>query len=101
MGDNIKGLAALLFLAFIAWFAWQIFTGEPDRPISDAICTDLENGLTPIQIGLPGIRAGDRTAAETPDWFHGHVLLACPEQLDTNEGLRGYLEANGINPNTR
>lgn len=101
MVENLKGLAAIAFLAFVAWFTWNLFFTDPPRPISDAICTDLRNGLTPFQIGMPGIRSGERTPRETVDWMHGHVLVGCPDQLDTNEELRSYLEAWEIDPDTR
>ncbi|MBP7631702.1 MAG: hypothetical protein KA758_14705 [Acidimicrobiales bacterium] len=101
MRDTLKGLASLAFVAFLGWYAWAMFIADPPTPISDAICTDLENGLTPFQIGMPGIRNGDRTPAETADWLYGHVAIGCEAQLTTNVELRLYLQDWGINPDAR
>ncbi len=35
---------------------------------------------------------------EATDRAYGMAAIDCPEQLVTNQGLRGYLEGFGINP---
>lgn len=64
-----------------------------DKPtISEAFCNDLRNGATVMNL-YDGSDPQDYA-----DDVYGRVALSCPEQLDTNEGLRSYLESWGITP---
>jgi hypothetical protein len=66
--------------------------------LSEAFCSDLRKGLTPVQILGPAVRNGTYDARTAADRAYGFAANECPEQLQTNEGLRGYLEGMGINP---
>lgn len=68
-----------------------------DPALSEAFCRDLDSGLSVAQT-FSGQNLYE--PEELPDRAWGMALASCPEQLHTNEGLRGFLEANGIDPDT-
>lgn len=77
-------------------------TDESDTLLlSEAFCNDLESGLSVFQIYEGGLSSG---AYETPEEFadlaYGFAATTCPSQLTDNEGLRGYLESWGVDPDT-
>jgi hypothetical protein len=69
--------------------------------LSEAFCNDLESGLSLFQIYEGGLSSG---AYETPEEFadlaYGFAATTCEDQLTDNEGLRGYLESWGVDPDT-
>jgi hypothetical protein len=68
-----------------------------DTPASDAFCADLRSGLTIMNI-YGGVRARYDSPADFAQVAYGHALISCPGELTTNEGLRTFLQAWGINP---
>jgi hypothetical protein len=67
--------------------------------LSGAYCADLRDGASVASLAGSASQVIDdmtpeRYAARVFVWVEG----SCPEQLDSNEGLRGFLEANGIDP---
>ncbi len=79
-------------------------TVEPDSDssrsmtLSEAFCSDLESGLTPMNILGGMVKDGEYTPEEAADRAYGFAAISCPEQLKTNESLRAYLESWNINP---
>lgn len=75
-------------------------TAEPAGEMSKAraFCNDLEAGYTTFQILRDYVKDGTYTAASAARATNEMVREECPEQLATNENLRGYLEAWGISP---
>ena len=77
---------------------------EPDSDsggsmtLSEAFCSDLESGLTPMNILGGMVKDGTYTPEEAADRAYGFAAISCPEQLKTNEPLRAYLESWNINP---
>ena len=66
--------------------------------LSEAWCSDLESGLTPMNILGGKVKAGDYTPEEAADRAYGWTAISCPEQLKTNDALRAYLNNFGIDP---
>ena len=66
--------------------------------LSEAFCNDLRAGASPFQILSPKVKDGTYTPQEAADRAYGMAPIGCPEQLTSNEALRGYLEGFGINP---
>ena len=82
-------------------------TAEPETVESDssgsmtlaeAFCSDLESGLTPLNILGGMVKDGTYTPEKAADLAYGYAAISCPEQLKTNEFLRAYLENWNINP---
>lgn len=71
--------------------------GSDSAKPSEEYCNDLKDGLSVFQI-YEGVKDQYPNPAEFADLAYGFASISCPEQLKTNEGLRGYLEAWGINP---
>ena len=66
--------------------------------LSEAFCSDLESGLTPMNILGGMVKDGTYTPEKAADLAYGWAAISCPEQLKTNEPLRAYLESWNINP---
>lgn len=66
--------------------------------LGEAFCNDLRAGASPFQILSPKVRDGTYTAQKAADLAYGWAANDCPDQLATNEALRGYLDGMGINP---
>lgn len=66
------------------------------HPVSGAFCSDLKNGLSLFQLYQPV--KSKFTPAEFAGRAYGYAAISCPEQLQTNEGLRGFLKAWGVDP---
>ncbi len=84
-GGLTAGLVALALLAGCS--------GDGGNDLADAFCRDLKAGLTPMQI----LGATD-DPSKAADNAYAYAAIGCPEELQTNEALRTYLEAWGINP---
>lgn len=73
--------------------------GDDKSDLSGAYCADLEAGLTPAQMAGS---ASDVIDDMTPERYAARAYVwvddACPDQLDSNETLRVFLEANNIDP---
>lgn len=67
--------------------------------LSGAYCADLESGASIASLAASASQVIDDM---TPERYAARVFVwvedSCPEQLDSNQGLRGFLEANGIDP---
>lgn len=94
--DGMIRRAVLGFAAMAVVLAVGCST-KSDTPVSDAFCADLRSGLTVMNI-YGGVKAKYPTPADFADAAYGHVKIGCPEQLQSNEGLRSFLQAWGINP---
>lgn len=66
--------------------------------LSEAFCSDLESGLTPMNTLGGMVKDGTYTPQKAADLAYGYAAISCPEQLKTNEFLRVYLENWNINP---
>ena len=66
--------------------------------LSEAFCSDLKSGMTPMNILGEAVREGRYSPQQAADRAYGFASLSCPEQLQTNEALRLYLENWNINP---
>ena len=66
--------------------------------LSEAFCSDLEKGLTPMNILGGMVKDGTYTPEKAADLAYGYAAISCPEQLKTNESLIAYLEAWNIDP---
>jgi len=69
---------------------------EKKATLSEAFCSDLRKGLTPMNI-YGGVR-DQYEPKEFADLAYGFAAISCPEQLKTNETLRLYLENWNIDP---
>jgi hypothetical protein len=65
--------------------------------LAEAFCADLESGLSIAQItrSFPDVYGDD---VNIPAQVSVLVEDACPERLESDEALRGFLEANGFDP---
>lgn len=68
--------------------------GGSGQTLSEAFCSDMRAGLSVNQTMSGGSYRGQDAA----DKAYGFAAISCPEQLQTNEGLRAYLDAWNINP---
>lgn len=71
---------------------------ETSMSLSEAFCSDLKAGLTPMNILGGSVKDGTYTPQEAADRAYGWAAISCPEELRTNEMLRTYLENWNINP---
>lgn len=74
---------------------------EPAAPLSpsEAFCSDLDAGLSIFQIYESGLDGGSYDSIEEfADLAYGFAAISCPEALESDEALRGFLEEWGINP---
>lgn len=74
---------------------------EPEATLSpsEAFCSDLESGLSVFQIFEGGLDGGSYDSIEEfADLAYGYAAVSCPDTLQEDEGLRGFLEEWGINP---
>lgn len=66
--------------------------------LGEAFCADLESGLGVAQI----LADAPADMFDSPLDAAANVSLYtedhCPQELETNEGLRSFLDANGIDP---
>jgi len=85
-------LAPVLALTILV----EVASSNDGPKLSEAFCNDLESGATPFQIWR-GVK-NDYEPAKFADLAYGFAAISCPEQLRSNDGLRGYLEGWGINP---
>jgi hypothetical protein len=69
-----------------------------DMSPSEAFCSDLRSGLSVFQILQPQVESGRYTPEQAADRAYGFAAISCPDELRNNQGLRGYLEGWGINP---
>lgn len=69
---------------------------DEDLSPSEAFCSDLEAGLTPMNI-YGGV-SDDYTPEEFADLAYGNAAISCPDQLTSNEALRTFLQNWGIDP---
>ena len=72
--------------------------GGSDTPVSDQICSELRSGMVPAQMYTPARQADYPDGEAFAGHLYGHAKIGCPDELATNEGLRGFLEAWGVNP---
>ena len=80
---------------------WLTETSEPaagEMSKARAFCNDLEAGYTTFQILREFVKDGTYTPEGAAEATDAMVREECPEQLTTNEDLRGYLEGWGIDP---
>jgi hypothetical protein len=71
-------------------------SGSDTMTRSEAFCSSLRAGSNPIQL-YDAVR-NSKTPAEFASDAFGYAATECPEQLQSNVGLRTFLEAWGINP---
>lgn len=82
-------------VAVLALGGWWWYSRTPDKPtLSESFCSDLEAGYSPFSI-LSGTYDDGQQAA---DRAYGMAAVSCPEQLQTNEMLRQFLENWNIDP---
>lgn len=72
--------------------------GGSDTPVSDQICKELGQGLTPIQMYTAERQEKYPTPQQFADHLYGHAAIGCKNELRLNDGLRGFLQAWNINP---
>ena len=68
--------------------------GKSQPKLSESYCSDLRAGMSPPQI----LRARYDDPQEIADMAYGFASISCPDQLDTNEQLRTFLQGWDINP---
>lgn len=73
-------------------------SGGSDTPVSDQICKELRGGSAPIQMYSAKRQADYPAPADFARHLYGHAKIGCADQLTGNDGLRGFLEAWGVNP---
>ena len=66
--------------------------------LSEAFCSDLKSGMTPMNILGEAVSEGRYSPQQAADRAYGFAAISCPEQLQTNELLRAYLQNWNINP---
>ena len=66
--------------------------------LSEAFCSDLKSGMTPMNILGEAVSEGRYSPQQAADRAYGFAAISCPEQLQTNELLRTYLQNWNINP---
>jgi hypothetical protein len=66
--------------------------------LSDAFCSDLAAGYTPMQILGASVENETYTPREAADRAYGFAAISCPDQLQSNELLRLYLANWEIDP---
>lgn len=69
---------------------------ETGMSLSEAFCSDLKAGNSPLQIW--GAASGSKSPKEMADSTYGYVAVSCPDELKTNQELRTYLKGWNINP---
>lgn len=80
--------------ASMASFGFPELGTAPDGArisLSEAFCSDLQRGLTPMNILGTSVKDDTYTPREAADLAHGFASMSCPEQLRSNAGLRTYL----------
>lgn len=83
---------------------WLVATNgaakSENMSMAQAFCNDLKAGYTPFQILMPMIRKSQLglTAKTAPYRAHLWAQKECPEQLETNQVFRSYLEDWNIKP---
>lgn len=80
--------------ASIASFGFPELGTAPDgarMSLSEAFCSDLQHGMTPMNILGRRVKDGTYTPREAADLAYGFAAMSCPEQLRSNAGLRTYL----------
>lgn len=55
---------------------------EGDGPMTDAICADLANGVTPMQLFGDDALRGNRDGGEFRDFLRRHAQIGCPDQVE-------------------
>lgn len=70
--------------------------GGGSLSLSEAFCNDIEGGATPLQI-YGGVKE-QYEPDEFADLAYGFAAIDCPGELVSNDALRTFLEAWGINP---
>ena len=66
--------------------------GGSQKP-SEAFCSDLRSGLTPMNLW-----DRDEDPGDFADRAYGMAAISCPEQLENNEVLRTWLQRWDIDP---
>lgn len=66
--------------------------------LGEAFCSDLRAGHSPFQILGESVRDGTYSPEEAADRAYAWAADSCPNQLESNEALRSYLEGWNINP---
>ena len=114
-GQTRVGKFGWFFLVIgIPLFVWAVFFQNDDdeesassssdsgssgsMSLSEAWCSDLESGLTPMNILGGMVKDGTYTPEQAADRAYGFAANSCPDQLKTNESLRAYLESWNISP---
>lgn len=71
-------------------------SSESSPSLSEAFCNDLRAGLSPFQIyaGTDGKESIGEFASDA----YGMAAISCKGELQTNAGLRSFLESWDINP---
>lgn len=89
----------LLGVTVVTMLAAGCGSDDDGADLAGAFCADLRSGMTATQI-IAG--AGPIVDDPTPERTAGRVYVwveeSCPEQLETNDNLRSFLDANGIDP---
>ena len=73
----------------------------PEAPVyasSEKFCEQLEAGATPMNLLGEQVKLGRLEPEDAAIRAHGFVQLSCPDELQTNEPLRAYLQNWNINP---
>lgn len=95
-------LVLIGLLVFGAWRcgSWLLApsSSNDDMSLSQAFCSDLRKGYTPLQILVPTLRSGKYSAAKAADLAYGFAAISCPDQLKNNFRLRDYLNGWDIDP---
>jgi hypothetical protein len=95
---NAGRIAAAALCAGILAAIAACSASAPAGSLSDAFCSDLQSGLTPMNILGSSVKDGTYTPQQAADLAYGFTANSCPEQLQSNAGLRTYLANWGINP---
>lgn len=72
--------------------------GSQPMTISQAFCSDLAKGYTPMNILGGQVKNGTLAPSEAADKAYGWAAISCPGQLQSNQALRAYLQNWGIDP---
>jgi len=90
---DMRHTTAVLVMA-VAVLAAACSGGSSTPKLSEAYCSDLQNGANPVFLLA---RQYDKPA-KAADMSYGFAKSSCPDQLKSNAVLRDYLQGWGINP---
>jgi hypothetical protein len=72
--------------------------GSGGMNLGEAFCSDLRSGASVFQIISSAPDSFDASDDGIPARVFVWAERECPDELGTNVGLRGYLDANGLDP---